>query len=342
MKDSSLLSPRLDFLMAGGLSIILAALVWLLVPENASTYRVSWIFAYLVFVVNNPHFMASYMLLYWDRRASLGVPKYFWAAVIVPLLLATYFFIAFMTESGLMFGWAVNAMYLTVGWHYVGQIFGAIIVSSARKGFYFSSLERWALKLNLYSIAALSFVNGNLQLRNRDYFGVTYFTWGLDQWILNAVYAAVALTFALLMALSLRKWIRQGFCLPLVGTTAFVAIYAWYIPAMYHPIFWYMIPFFHSFQYLLFVAALKKGQAADQPRGRQLEILGGFTAVCIITALLSFKIFPEWFDGHIWYDHFRLGPSLFVAIFSVFINIHHYFIDNVIWRRDNPDMRYLV
>jgi len=25
----------------------------------------------------------------------------------------------------------------------------------------------------------------------------------------------------------------------------------------------------------------------------------------------------------------------------VFVNIHHYFMDNVIWRRDNPDMRFL-
>jgi len=34
-------------------------------------------------------------------------------------------------------------------------------------------------------------------------------------------------------------------------------------------------------------------------------------------------------------------PTLFMALFALFINIHHYFIDNAIWRKDNPEMRYL-
>ena len=33
------------------------------------------------------------------------------------------------------------------------------------------------------------------------------------------------------------------------------------------------------------------------------------------------------------------GPAVFVFIFVMWINIHHYFIDNVIWRRDNEDVR---
>ena len=31
--------------------------------------------------------------------------------------------------------------------------------------------------------------------------------------------------------------------------------------------------------------------------------------------------------------------AVFVFIFVMWINIHHYFIDNVIWRRDNEDVR---
>jgi hypothetical protein len=36
-----------------------------------------------------------------------------------------------------------------------------------------------------------------------------------------------------------------------------------------------------------------------------------------------------------------LGLTPFVAAFSTFINIHHYFMDHVIWRRENPDTRFL-
>ena len=42
--------------------------------------------------------------------------------------------------------------------------------------------------------------------------------------------------------------------------------------------------------------------------------------------------------------HERLGDwgatPFFAAIFA-FVNIHHYFMDHVIWRRENPETRYL-
>lgn len=37
----------------------------------------------------------------------------------------------------------------------------------------------------------------------------------------------------------------------------------------------------------------------------------------------------------------NLGPTPFLAAFVTFVNLHHYFMDAVIWRRDNPDTQYL-
>ena len=33
-----------------------------------------------------------------------------------------------------------------------------------------------------------------------------------------------------------------------------------------------------------------------------------------------------------------LGSSLFFFIVLIFINVHHYFLDNVMWRRGNPEV----
>ena len=30
--------------------------------------------------------------------------------------------------------------------------------------------------------------------------------------------------------------------------------------------------------------------------------------------------------------------QLFTCMVSIFIDIHHYFLDNVMWRKDNPDV----
>jgi magnesium-transporting ATPase (P-type) len=39
------------------------------------------------------------------------------------------------------------------------------------------------------------------------------------------------------------------------------------------------------------------------------------------------------------YDSAVFGTTLYLFFFTVFVNIHHYFIDNVIWKRDNPFVR---
>jgi hypothetical protein len=36
-----------------------------------------------------------------------------------------------------------------------------------------------------------------------------------------------------------------------------------------------------------------------------------------------------------------LGPTPYLAAFVTIVNIHHYFMDRVIWRRDHPEMRHL-
>ena len=50
----------------------------------------------------------------------------------------------------------------------------------------------------------------------------------------------------------------------------------------------------------------------------------------------SFRILFDAFPG---YDQAVFGPTLALFIAWTFINIHHYFIDNVTWRRENPETR---
>ena len=33
------------------------------------------------------------------------------------------------------------------------------------------------------------------------------------------------------------------------------------------------------------------------------------------------------------------GPSLFLFVCWVTVNVHHYFMDSVMWRRDNPKVK---
>ena len=67
--------------------------------------------------------------------------------------------------------------------------------------------------------------------------------------------------------------------------------------------------------------------------------LARFLVVGGVLGFAGFWFAPVTVDTLSGYDQAVFGATLFLFIGWTFINIHHYFIDNVIWRRDNPEAR---
>ena len=61
----------------------------------------------------------------------------------------------------------------------------------------------------------------------------------------------------------------------------------------------------------------------------------------VFSGVLFFLLIPSVLDGLVPYHQNIFGTHLFLILFAVFINVHHYFIDSAIWRKGNPDMKYL-
>jgi hypothetical protein len=116
----------------------------------------------------------------------------------------------------------------------------------------------------------------------------------------------------------------------------------------------YMIPALHSVQYLYFVWLLRRNEAraSEGPPsfGLPASVRVGFLAVSAIAlGWLLFHGAPSFLDSvMVSKDPKKLsmeggmGPSPYFAALFVFVNIHHYFMDFVIWRRDNPETRHLL
>jgi len=116
------------------------------------------------------------------------------------------------------------------------------------------------------------------------------------------------------------------------------------------------VPTFHSLQYLAVVWRFQLNAEpthAVQPQGnwerlKQFWIANAmgqltlFIAVGIALGYLGFEAMPRWLDKVGVYDREVFGNYLFMFIFSIFINVHHYFLDNVMWRRENPQMKLLL
>jgi hypothetical protein len=147
------------------------------------------------------------------------------------------------------------------------------------------------------------------------------------------------------------KWRREGrFPLaPLAGLL--ITIGSWTIYSAIDPFVQYFIPALHSIQYLYFVWLLKRNEAreAEGPPtfGRPVAVRVGALAVSALgLGWLLFRGAPTFLDTA-FVPHGRaaaldpMGATPFFAAFYVVVNVHHYFMDHVIWRRENPDTRFL-
>jgi len=304
--EASMIGPIADIMMIGGASIIACLLYWMFVDPTASIANVAAMAYALSFVINYPHFASSYQLLYGDYRAQILKKKsFFWAAIIAPVLIIAAIGSGIAMASPAVLSFLIQGMYLSVGWHYVKQIFGVSIVASAVQKRYFGVWERTFILLNLYSVWAMSWVSSNLGIDKLDLDGVTYYTLGLPSWLMTVAYAATAITFLIAAGIMVRKYVITGVRPATSSLVGFAAIYFWYLPTASHPLFFYFIPFFHSLQYLLFVYTLKKNQSSEAASTQtlpslqrlvQFKKLWGFFAVAAVLGMAAFELVPREMD----------------------------------------------
>ncbi|HXH32130.1 MAG TPA: hypothetical protein VNJ01_15100 [Bacteriovoracaceae bacterium] len=348
-----LLHPVVDPLMMGGLSLVFFVAMHFFVDPSASTYKLSWVMFVMSMVVNFPHFMASYVLMYRDyRKEILSNWKFTWAGLIAPVALGTsmaaFTYYSVSTGSHKTLGYLPSLMYLLVGHHYVKQIYGCVMVSSAKAKFYFSPLESKALWVTMYSVWMMSFLSFNSYTVNtHNFYGISYSTLGLGKIWLTLVNLATAVSVVAFLATMVKRYVTDGRIMPLSAWTAIVSIFVWYIPSFYHQHYFYMIPFFHSLQYLLFSSVFAKNKALDLsrvhedgPRQRAsfLKNLGTFFGLTIVTGLLAWHYIPSHLDSLGLVSNV-LGPTFFMFSFQIFLNIHHYIMDNVLWRKENLQIK---
>jgi len=111
-----------------------------------------------------------------------------------------------------------------------------------------------------------------------------------------------------------------------------------------------LVPAFHSLQYLVVVWRYQlnyEAQNADTAPKPSLPLLRHILGRPVVSFALSgvmlgfagFYLIPIVLEATVSYDKALFGPTLFMFFSWIFINIHHYFIDSVIWRRENPDAR---
>ncbi len=350
-----------ELLLTGGATALVLPLCWAL-PRLFGLDRAELAVGFVTFhaahVINDPHFSVTYLLFYRDLKVRLfGAQqppaqraRYWLAGVLVPLLLAWWALSALLTRSPSSLGAMTQLMFLLVGWHYVKQSFGVMTVLSARRGRPYSPPERRVLLVHCFAGWAYAWASPFDVGREVEEKGVVYLTWAHPAWLEVATQAAFFASALVLVGMLARKWRRErGLILaPLLGFLC--GVWLWTVYSGLDPLFMYVIPALHSVQYLYFVWLLKRGAAhahEGPPHfGRPVAtVLGGYAAAALVLGLVLFHLLPGSLDAALvdakaarFTD---LGATPWFAALFTFVNLHHYFMDFALWRRENPETRYL-
>jgi hypothetical protein len=330
VRAPSILSPAVDFLCVGGLSLIV--FVPLLVSGQAELGFVT--IAALVWIqtlINTAHFMASYRIVYRDRAMIM---KHRWAAIGVPAIMLAFIALALATESTVLvvLFFAVSSGYLA--WHYTGQAWGMMASYGRLGGLSFDKSERLLIRSSLRIML------------------VWHVTWFLHYAIKNpavlepvdAAYTVVSgatiIAFALGLVGLVKAWRRTGKLPPVRALVPWFAIFAWYAAvARWGIAGLFLVQLAHAIQYLEFPARVEVNRASANKAIRLGTHMLLYAAALLALAFAVTLIVP--------------GPAMSVVtdalgiaqgsaapvLILYFINIHHYFTDGVIWKISNPEVR---
>jgi hypothetical protein len=348
----------------GGATLVLFPLAWLvrrLVGLDSSELAVGFLTFYGAYVINDPHFAVTYFLFYKDaRRRAFAVEfslaqrlRYVVAGLVVPTVLVAWAALALHFRSAQALGWMIQLMFLLVGWHYVKQGFGVLTVLSARRGARLTRRERAVILVHCLAGWAFAWANPATPAGEFEEKGVVYTAVPHPRSLEIACGVALgASTVALLWTL-FSRWRRERQMLPIAPLSGLlITIWSWTIFSSIDPLVRYVIPALHSIQYLYFVGLMKRNEARAHEGppsfGRPVAVrLGALALSALGLGWLFFHGAPAFLDAA-FVPRSRgvavtesLGETPFFAAIFVVVNIHHYFMDNVIWRRENPDTRYL-
>jgi hypothetical protein len=364
----------LDFWLLGGASL----LVWL-VMFGVQGFRSAWAIdqqfknltyttASLSLFVNYPHFLISYKLAYSRGRGFIGA--HWWQLVAVPVLLAAVFALAFVSYdvpvsgvpplarigqalagwgdnarvlSGprvgdLLFTLVFNAMLFTVGWHYTKQVFGCMMVYAYFDGYSFTRRQRELTRYSLLSIWWLTFAYSNVRGSQNSFSQFVYYSFDLPDVVVPLTALLVAAGFlATCYAVFYANYRDRGQWPSLNMVVPFVALYVWWLPQTRQYEFYFLLtPLFHSLQYLAFVYKMEDTRLR-QTRHRELRATVLMAGV-VLAGWMVFEFVPNSIDTGLgtfnsWHMFFFFTAAM------LFVNVHHYFIDNVLWRFRDPEVR---
>jgi hypothetical protein len=326
-KSIYFVSPLVDFVFIGGLSILAYFFfMFFYKPEYAS--GVATLSTSLLLVGNWPHFAATNYRLYHDKNNMKQFPL---TSYLLPFLILALVVSALCSLDEIAPALALLFL-LWSPYHFCGQSVGITIVYAMRSGFHFTKIEKGLLELWMFGIYLYTITRGHTSTAGGDYLGIKYPGLGLPLWLPDIffwvmVFGAVGFIFCFI-----QKSIENKKVLPLIILLPPIAQYLWFVPLSYVPNYNSLVPFFHSFQYMLIAWGMHLAERAQIQSQNKSSInvfkeTGIWYVGVVFIGYMLFQGFPRLISMF-----FGLPVNMTEGVFIAGVQLHHFIVDGVIWK----------
>jgi len=317
----------IDVTAIGGLSIATFVALSLLDTSEVRGSIMSAAF-YGMWLCNWPHFSATSYRLYSSRANIAQFPV---TALVVPVLLLAGV-IWSMAEPAVVAPYLVKLFLLWSPYHFSGQTYGITLVYARRAGVQFERFEKKAMAAFIFSTFIYQTARFESATGLVSYFDIQYPALGLPpQFVMATEYWMYGTGAALLIALA-RKSLADGRMIhPMVLLPAVTQVF-WFVLGANVALYYEFVPFFHSLQYLLIAWAMQLSETQQRlrvspSRAYAVGESGRWGVINLLGGMVLFWALPRLLANA---SGMPLSTVEGIAIAGV--QIHHFFVDGVIWK----------
>ncbi|MBI3893019.1 MAG: hypothetical protein HY303_15985, partial [Candidatus Wallbacteria bacterium] len=219
--------------------------------------------------------------------------------------------------------------------HFSGQTVGICLLYARRAGLKFEPLERWALSGFVFGTFLTATMRAETGVAGNTYYGIAYPGMGLPGWTVTLMEWWTRLAALGLVAAAVRMSRQRGKPIPTIVLLPAVSQYIWFVTGAGVASFAEFVPFFHSAQYLLIAWSMQLKERLDLERlppskGYVLSESLRWGALNVAGGAALFWVFPRLISAAGLPLEFATG----IAIAGV--QLHHFFVDGVIWKLRSP------
>ncbi|MGB0468280.1 MAG: hypothetical protein ACPGF7_12235 [Pontibacterium sp.] len=347
LSRAAIISPVIDLLCIGGgsllvMGLILSVLLWCYATGSYARGSIDFIDLFILqTLINWPHFVVSYKLLYGRKEnlstypmATLYVP----AGLLLICLAALFYEVSdqapefTVNQQMAYYFWLVAALYLA--WHYTGQAWGMVATFAHLSGLKLLARERCWLRGSLHTLIFWHVIWGASDMPK---YGLIRFLQTDEMMTFANTVAVMAFVSGLYTFAGIIK--RHG----AIDARVFVpwlAVFVWYLVLFLEPGAYMFVQLSHALQYLIFPARVELNRLQEkQPEKQSLDftavLMSKILAYYLVIVAVGLMIFylPDLLIGN------TGGLMTIGGMLALAVNIHHYYTDSAIWKLRDKTVR---